>query len=150
MLLKCIAAAAAGFAVVALAMPNHAAADGMSGASPAAPKKAVYKPRYQYGYQAVRGPWPGGPDPYSYSYNRPNYYPSYDSKLWVPRKQMLVRTRYPMRIPEYASSWGYPLACKIHGRKSCGVPFKSRAGDAAHAYDRTEQLRLTGSPRHNY
>lgn len=150
MLIKCLAAAAAGFAVVAIAMPDPAAADGTPAAALSATKRVAYKPRYQYGHQYVRGPWPGGPDPYSYSYNRPGYYPHYNSKLWVPRKQTLARSRYPMRIPEYGSSWGYPLGCKVHGRKSCGVPFKSPVGNPAHAYDRTEQLRLTGAPRHNY
>ena len=150
MLFKCIAAAAAGFALVALAMPDQVAAGGVPSAAPTAAKKAAYKPRYHYGYQYVRGPWPGGPDPYAYSYNRPGYYPYYNSNKWVPRKQMIARSRYPMRIPEYASSWGYPLACKVHGRKNCGVPFKSPTGHPAHGYDRTAQLRLTGSPRHNY
>lgn len=150
MLFKCLAAAAAGFALVALAMPDQAGADGLHAAAPAAAKKAAYKPRYHYGYQYVRGQWPGGPDPYAYSYDRPGYYPYFNSVYWVPRQQMIARSRYPLRIPEYASSWGYPLACKVHGRRSCGVPFKPRSGHAAHAYDRAEHLRLTGAPRQSH
>ncbi|CAN0315662.1 unnamed protein product, partial [Phaeothamnion confervicola] len=71
-----------------------------------------YNPRHLVAYRYVRGPWPGGPDPYAYSYQRPGYYPSYNSDMWVPRKQMLARSKYPLRIPEYYSSWGYPLGCK--------------------------------------
>jgi hypothetical protein len=149
MIIKCLAAAAAGFAAVMLVLPDEASADGMPAAK-AVEKKVVHAPRQSRVAQYVRGPWPGGPDPYAYSYNRTGYYPYYNSRYWVPRKQMQARTRYPMRIPEYGSSWGYPLACKIQGRRHCGVPFKPRAGRAEHAYDRTRQLRLSGAPRHNY
>lgn len=147
--IKCLAAIVAAVAAFTLAATDQAAADGVKAEASAA-KKVVHRVRYARGPQFVRGPWPGGPDPYAYSYNRPSYYPYYNSKYWVPRKQMLARTKYPMRIPEYGSSWGYPLACKLQGRRHCGVPFRPRAGHAAHSYNRAEQLRLTGSPHHNY
>ena len=73
-----------------------------------------------------RGLWPGGPDPYSYAYARTHYYPYYNSSYWVPRAEMRDRTHYPFRLPEYASSWGYPLTCKIHGGQRCGVPYARR------------------------
>ena len=91
----------------------------------------VYHPRYHHVYHSH-----GATDPYAYRYEPRGYYPYYNSAYWVPRHQMKGRTRYAMRLPGYASSWGYPLACKIHGRKSCGVPFKSPPGDPRHYYDR--------------
>ena len=125
---------AAAIAAIGLAAAEPAVADGAPAAKPAkAPVVAHYRPTHA---RYVRGPWPGGPDPYAYSYERRKYYPYYNSAYWVPRHQMKGRTRYAMRLPGYASSWGYPLACKIHGRKSCGVPFKSPPGDPRHYYDR--------------
>ena len=98
--IKCLAAIVAAVAAFTLAATDQAAADGVKAEASAA-KKVVHRVRYARGPQFVRGPWPGGPDPYAYSYNRPSYYPYYNSKYWVPRKQMLARTKYPMRIPEY-------------------------------------------------
>lgn len=149
MSIKVIAAIAAAFSAAAFVVAAPAQADGVKASAPVAAKKTAYKPRYRYGYQYVRGPWPGGPDPYAYSYDRPGYYPHYDGRMWVPRKQMLARSRYPMRIPEYHSSWGYPLSCKVQGRRNCGVAFKTPAGDPAHYYNREQQLRLSGSSHHN-
>lgn len=154
MYIKCLAAIAAAFSAFAFVAIEPAMADGTPVVHRVIAKKIAYKSSYKqrrsHASRYVRGPWPGGPDPYAYSYNRPGYYPHYNGKMWVPRKQMLARSRYPMRIPEYHSSWGYPLACKIHGRKHCGVAFKAPAGDPAHYYNREQQLRLTGSPHHNY
>lgn len=137
--LAALAAACAAFALSATA-PVHA--DGMPTVSKPSPvaKAVAYNPRVQVAYRYVRGTWPGGPDPYAYSYDRPGYYPHYNSNQWVPRKQMLGRSKYPLRVPEYYSSWGYPLGCKIHGRRNCGVPFVSPAGEARHYYRRDVQL----------
>lgn len=110
-----IAAAAAG--MLGLVAIEPAAADGM----PSAPAKA--HARHGKVARYVRGTWPGGPDPYAYSYYRSGYYPYYDSAYWVPRSEMRYRSRYPMRLPEYYSSWGYPLTCKLAGHKKCGVPY---------------------------
>lgn len=140
MLSKSIAAIAAACTVFAISASEPAVADGAPTAKQPVAKSVRYSPRHTYAYRYVRGQWPGGPDPYAYSYNRPGYYPSYNTNEWVPRKQMVGRTRYPMRIPEYYSSWGYPLACKVHGRRNCGVPFVSKPGDPAHYYRRDVQL----------
>lgn len=131
MRLQSFAIVAAAFAAAGLAAAIPAAADGMRSAKSKPAKHVKARPatvRY------VRGLWPGGPDPYEYSYERRGYYPYYDSAYWVPRKQMKHRFRYPFRIPEYASSWGYPLTCKIQRRKGCGVAFQAPAGDPRHYY----------------
>lgn len=112
-----LAAIAAAIASVGLAAPPPASADGVK--ETAAPAKAARVYRTQY----VRGLWPGGPDPYAYAYARTRYYPYYDSDYWVPRSEMRYRTRYPNRLPEYWSSWGYPLSCKQRGERNCGVPY---------------------------
>lgn len=136
---KLLAAIAAAAAVLAAPIGGFALADGMPEA--AARTKAVgHQPRAHATAVYVRGPWPGGPDPYAYSYRRPGYYPYYNSNYWVPRREMLGRSRYPMRLPEYASSWGYPLGCKLHGRRNCGVPFAKKPGDPSHYYRRDVQL----------
>lgn len=140
MLSKCFAALAAATVALALTSAAPALADGTPAVSRPAAKAVKYQPRYHVAYTYVRGPWPGGPDPYAYSYTRTGHYPHYNSNQWVPRKQMLARSKYPMRIPEYYSSWGYPLGCKVHGRRHCGVPFKSPAGDPRHYYRRDVQL----------
>ena len=126
--------------MLAFAVPEPVMADGMPSARPVV-KRVVAK---HYRARYVRGLWPGGPDPYAYSYERPGYYPAYNSAYWVPRRQMIGRSRYPMRIPEYASSWGYPLTCKLTRRRHCGVPFVSPSGDAEHYYRRDVQI-----PRHH-
>lgn len=139
---KCVAAIAATCAALSLWAAAPVMADGMPAATTQrhVTKAVKYSPRVHVGYHYVRGPWPGGPDPYAYSYGRVGYYPHYNSRLWVPRKQMLARSRYPMRIPEYYSSWGYPLGCKLHARRHCGVPFVSPPGDPKHYYRRDVQL----------
>lgn len=139
MLKQSLSVIAAACAALTIAGTAPTLADGMPEAKPA-PKVVKYSPRTHVTYHYVRGPWTGGPDPYAYSYGRPGYYPHYDSNNWVPRKQMLGRSKYPLRIPEYYSSWGYPLGCKLHGRRNCGVPFKSPAGDPRHYYRRDVQL----------
>lgn len=139
MLKQSLSVIAAACAALTIAGTAPTLADGMPEAKPA-PKAVKYSPRHHVAYHYVRGPWPGGPDPYAYSYNRPGYYPHYDSNKWVPRRQMLGRSKYPLRIPEYYSSWGYPLGCKLHSRRHCGVPFKSPAGDPRHYYRRDVQL----------
>ena len=143
MLSRLVAALAAVSAVAAISTAEPVLADGMpSTASRPVAKTVKYNPRHHvaYTYTYVRGTWPGGPDPYAYSYTRVGYYPAYNSDQWVPRKQMLGRSKYPLRIPEYYSSWGYPLGCKVHGRRNCGVPFVSPAGDPGHYYRRDVQL----------
>lgn len=151
MYIKVLAAIAAAVSAFASATTEPVLADGMPAAAPSvAARKIVHKPRYRAGYHYVRGTWPGGPDPYAYSYDRPGYYPYYNSNYWVPRKQMIARSRYPMRIPEYKSSWGYPLACKIQGRRHCGVPFISPAGDPAHYYRRDQQLPQHHATHHDH
>ncbi len=139
MLGKTIAAMTALGAALAIVATAPAVADGMPSA-PQVKKVVKFNPRVHVAYHYVRGQWPGGPDPYAYSYGRPGYYPAFNSDMWVPRKQMLARSKYPLRIPEYYSSWGYPIGCKIHGRSQCGVPFSSPAGDPAHYYRRDVQL----------
>lgn len=137
MMTRLVAALAAVAAIGAVSAYEPALADGMS----SRPVKAVkHQTRHSAVYTYVRGSWPGGPDPYSYSYARRGYYPYYDSNYWVPREQMAGRTRYPLRIPEYFSSWGYPLSCKVRGGRHCGVPFVRRAGDPGHYYRRDVQL----------
>lgn len=142
MLMKSLAALAAACAAFAVSVSEPAMADGMPSVS--APRKVVkavsHAPRRYATHRYVRGPWPGGPDPYAYSYGKQGYYPYYNSKYWVPRKQMIGRTKYPMRVPQYASSWGYPLSCKLSGHRHCGVPFRSKAGDISHYYERNVQL----------
>ena len=142
MLKKCLAALAAACAAFAISTSEPALADGMPAAT--VHRKVVkavnHYPRRHTAYHYVRGPWPGGPDPYAYSYGKQGYYPYYNSKYWVPRSQMLGRSKYPMRVPQYASSWGYPLSCKLSGKRHCGVPFRSKAGDPSHYYERNVQL----------
>jgi len=139
MLSKCLAAVAAtcvAFAISAASDPLLA-----DGVREAPRKVAKYSPRYRaVAYRYVRGPWPGGPDPYVYSYAQARYYPYYNSNMWVPRRQMIGRSNYPFRIPEYYSSWGYPLSCKLAGGRKCGVPFVSPPGDPRHYYRRDVQL----------
>ena len=137
---RILAAIAAACAVFTITAAEPVLADGTPTARRPAAKSAGSAQRYTYAYRYVRGQWPGGPDPYAYSYNRPGYYAHYNASNWVPRKQMVGRSRYPLRIPEYYSSWGYPLACKMHGRRNCGVPFVSKPGDPAHYYRRDVQL----------
>ncbi|HXF54955.1 MAG TPA: hypothetical protein VNK52_12595 [Hyphomicrobiaceae bacterium] len=56
--------------------------------------------------------WRGdGPDPYAYYYEPPGYYPYVNSGQWRPAQEMRGRYRYPLWLPEYYSSWGYPLPC---------------------------------------
>ena len=142
MLSKCIAAIAATCLAFAIAIASEPAmADGMPSAAPRKVAKVYRVPhRHRVAWRYVQGPWPGGPDPYAYSYNRPGYYPYYNSNYWVPRRQMLGRSRYPLRIPEYYSSWGYPLGCKVSGGRHCGVPYRSRPGDPRRYYRRDVQL----------
>lgn len=137
MLSRFLAALAAVSAVASISTAQPVLADGTTASAPKAVK--VY-PRQHAAYAFVRGTWPGGPDPYAYSYQRVGYYPAYNSDQWVPRQQMLGRSKYPLRLPEYYSSWGYPLGCKVHGRRNCGVPFKSAAGEPRHHYARDVQL----------
>ncbi|MGE3708976.1 MAG: hypothetical protein AB7G35_04830 [Hyphomicrobiaceae bacterium] len=107
MQLKSLAALAVAMASIALAAPQPAEAGG------------------RHSYFFIDAPYPGGPDPYAYRYVRPGYYPYYDSRYWVPRREMRYRTRYPLREGEYWSSWGYPLTCKVLLRgKKCGVPYR--------------------------
>lgn len=141
MIFRSLAAIAAICAAVAVSVPEPVLADGMSAARPAA--RQVVKVRHHYrvtGYRYVRGPWPGGPDPYAYAYLRTKYYPYYGSAHWVPRRQMIGRSRYPLRIPVYGSSWGYPLGCKVSGYRHCGVPYRKPHGDPRHYYRRDVQL----------
>ncbi len=148
MLSKPLAALAALCAAVSVSGIAPAFADGIPAATQRTTVKAgKHVAVRRVGYTYVRGTWPGGPDPYAYSYKRPGYYPYYNSRYWVPRKQMLGRSKFPMRLPEYHSSWGYPVACKVQGRRHCGVAFKSRAGDPRHYYRRDVQLRTRTSHR---
>lgn len=112
-----LAAIAVTMASFGLATPQPAGADGVRETAAPAKTARVYRAKL------VRGLWPGGPDPYAYAYARTRYYPYYDSAYWVPRSEMQYRTRYPNRLPEYWSSWGYPLSCKQRGERNCGVPF---------------------------
>ena len=64
--------------------------------------------------------WRGyGPDPYAYHYEAPGYYPFYGSDQWRPAQEMRYRYRYPLVLPEYYSSWGYPLPCDVAWSKVC-------------------------------
>lgn len=137
MLSRIVAALAAVSAVVAISTAEPVLAGGTAAS---APKAVKYHPRHHATYAYIHGSWPGGPDPYAYSYQRVGYYPAYNSDQWVPRQQMLGRSNYPLRIPDYYSSWGYPLGCKVHGRRSCGVPFRSAAGEPRHYYARDVQF----------
>ncbi len=141
MLSRFVAALAAMSSVIAISAAEPVLADGVPASTSRPAAKAVkYNARHHVAYAYVRDTWPGGPDPYAYSYERVSYYPAYNSNQWVPRRQMLGRSRYPLRIPEYYSSWGYPLGCKVHGRRNCGVPVTSAAGDPRHYYRRDVQL----------
>ena len=126
MRMKCLATVFVAVAAFGLAAPRPAAADGMPSEET---HRAVHHARHaehESGPQ-YRGLWPGGPDPYAYSYERKNYYPFYNSRYWVPRAEMRNRTHYPNRLPGYWSSWGYPLSCKLQGRRqNCGVPYERR------------------------
>jgi hypothetical protein len=65
--------------------------------------------------------WRGeGPDPYAYYYEAPGYYPYYGSGQWRPAREMKDRYRYPLVLPEYYSSWGYPLPCDMASSEVCG------------------------------
>jgi hypothetical protein len=86
--------------------------------APAAFASDLHVPRWH-----IDGLRPGGPDPYAYSYERRPYYPAYRSDYWAPQSQMRYRYRSAMKLPEYRSSWGYPLHCKVQGRHNCGVPY---------------------------
>lgn len=110
MRVKLLAAVLTAIVATGLAAPQPALANGSGAADH---DKAQYS----------RGLWPGGPDPYFYKPGRVPFYPYYDSNYWVPRAEMKNRYRYRPEHPYYASSWGYPLSCKLQGRKSCGVPF---------------------------
>jgi hypothetical protein len=61
----------------------------------------------------------GGPDPYAYAYEPPAYYPYYGSDQWRPVQDMRYRYRYPLALPPYYSSWGYPLPCHIAWSEAC-------------------------------
>ena len=124
MRMKCLAAVIIACAAFGLAAPHPAVADGMS-SEPV--QKTVHHRAKHEAVTHSRGLWPGGPDPYAYSYERKHYYPFYNSAYWVPRSEMRNRTHYPFRLPGYSSSWGYPLSCKLSGRRNCGVPFERRA-----------------------
>lgn len=140
MLRNCLAAIAATCAMLAISTPEPVLADGMPAVSRKVVKVAKPIKTYRvHGYRYVRGPWPGGPDPYAYSYHAVGYYPYYNSRYWVPRKQMAKRFRYPMRIPEYYSSWGYPLSCKRAGKRHCGTPYIAPSGNPHHYYRRDVQ-----------
>ena len=123
MRMKSLVAILTALAAFGLAAPQPASAD--EGPAEAAHRAPVQR-EVQRDHRAThyRGLWPGGPDPYAYSYQRSSYYPYYDSRYWVPRAEMRNRTHYPFRIPEYTSSWGYPLSCKVQGRRNCGVPYE--------------------------
>ncbi len=111
MRMKWIAALAVAATSVALAAPNPAEAGGK------------YEGRSAHS-RYIPAPYPGGPDPYAYKYEKRGYYPYYDSNYWVPLRQMKGRTHYPYRIPRYYASWGYPLTCKMQRRhRNCGVPY---------------------------
>jgi hypothetical protein len=112
--------AAAALGLAGLAMPQPASADG-----PGAEPVRKHHVRTARSVEVVRGLWPGGPDPYAYAYARTRYYPYYNSAYWVPLQEMRYRTRYPNRLPGYASSWGYPLTCKLEGGRQCGVPYQT-------------------------
>ena len=126
----CLAAVAVALAAIGLAAPQPASADGENVAAPA-PARVHRTQHVKY----VRGLWPGGPDPYAYAYARSRYYPYYDSAYWVPRGQMRDRSYYPNRLPEYWSSWGYPLTCKVRGGRNCGVPYRPQR---AHLHPRAD------------
>jgi hypothetical protein len=69
----------------------------------------VYRPHYRHVY--VRH------DPYAYRPARVRYYPYYNSHYWRPlREYRATKIRYRYRLPDYYSSWGYPLPRK-HYRK---------------------------------
>ena len=116
MRMTCRVAILVALAAVGLAAQNPVAADGRPG-------DAVRRTSHGSALHA-RGLWPGGPDPFAYSYARTSYYPYYNSDYWVPRAEMRYRTRYPFQLPGYASTWGYPLSCKIQRRGNCGVPYR--------------------------
>ncbi len=72
--------------------------------------------------------WRGyGPDPYAYRYEEPGYYPYYNSGQWRPIDEMRGRYRYPLVLPEYYSSWGYPLPCDMAESADCrSSPWRRR------------------------
>ena len=109
MRMKCLATVFVAVAAFGLTAPRPAAADGMPSEET---HRAVHHARHaehESGPQ-YRGLWPGGPDPYAYS-----------------SAEMRNRTHYPNRLPGYWSSWGYPLSCKLQGRRqNCGVPYERR------------------------
>ena len=136
MISRARAAVALCAAVAAWAAAMPASADGAA----ASPTRAG--PHHGY----VRGPWPGGSDPYAYSYTRPAHYPAYNATYWAPRAQMLARSRYRQRLPQYGSSWGYPLDCKLAGYRDCGVPTVNPVGDPRHYYRRDVQAPAPALP----
>ena len=69
MLGKILAAVTALGTALAINATAPALADGMP-AAPQVKKTVKYNPRYHVGYHYVRGQWPGGPDPYAYSYGK--------------------------------------------------------------------------------
>lgn len=63
---------------------------------------------------------PDAPDRYPYVYERPRYYPYYDSGDWRPAEEMRRPRAYNIQ-PPYYPAWGYPIGCS----ENCeGAPLK--------------------------
>lgn len=84
--------------------------------------RAVYHRVYRPYYRHV----PVHYDRYAYRPAHVRYYPYYNSNYWRPRNEIvLYRHRYHP-LPNYWSSWGYPLHVK-HARKRPAKKWRHRA-----------------------
>lgn len=61
----------------------------------------LYRPHYRHVYVES--------DPYGYRPARVGYYPYYNSNYWRPLREVRLRYRHKHVLPDYYSSWGYPL-----------------------------------------
>ena len=103
------------FAVLAALMtfaPQHASAIGWDRSHrDTVVYHRVYQPRYRHVYVEH--------DPYGYHSARVPYYPYYNSRYWRPRSAYSYgrKHRHPVILPDYYSSWGYPLRRQLRKKR---------------------------------
>lgn len=117
-----ILSAVAGCAVAAVACSSlPASADGAKVERRVVKKHVGIAKRHPIVFNAWGYPATSA-DPYAYSYEPRPWYPYYNSGEWVRRAAMRYRTRYDLALPDYYSSYGYPLKCKGKAAILCENP----------------------------
>lgn len=56
-------------------------------------------------------------DPYRYRPARVDYYPYYNSNQWRPRREIILYRYRSHPLPDYWSSWGYPLPARAYAKR---------------------------------